>query len=56
MIHVTAGLLTGNINQQDFYEFIRYNSLSREHLTCSKHFLQRDSLFNEDVEEKIVKW
>lgn len=56
MVYVTAIFLTGTIDQPDFYEFIRHHSLSQEHLTCAKHFLQRDSLFFDDIEERILKW
>lgn len=56
MILALGFFIIGTLNPVDYREFIRTNSLSHEHLTAAKHFLQRDSLFTEDVETELTKW
>lgn len=56
MIYVTTAFLTESIDQHDIHEFIRHHSLSQEHFNCAKHFLQRDPLLDDNIEELIIKW
>lgn len=56
MILALGFFLNGTLNAIDYREFIRTNSLSHEHLVAVKHFLQRDTLFTEEVEIELMKW
>lgn len=49
-------LLTGYFHPYDYREFIRTHSLSYEHLISAKHFLQRDTIFDPQIESDLIKW
>lgn len=49
-------LLTGYFHPYDYREFIRTHSLSYEHLISAKHFLQRDKIFDPQIEADLIKW
>ncbi|KAL7027529.1 hypothetical protein ACKWTF_005475 [Chironomus riparius] len=49
-------LLTGYFHPYDYREFIRTHSLSYEHLISAKHFLQRDTIFDPQIEADLIKW
>lgn len=56
MILALGFFINGTLSAVDYREFIRTNSLSHEHLVSAKHFLQRNSLFTEEVEIELMKW
>ena len=56
MILALGFFINGTLSAVDYREFIRTNSLSHEHLVAAKHFLQREILFDEEVEIELTKW
>jgi hypothetical protein len=56
MIYALGFLTNRKLNPIDYREFIRYNSLSQEHLVSAKHFLQRESIFESEIEMKLEEW
>jgi hypothetical protein len=56
MILALGFFINGTLNHIDYREFIRTNSLSQEHLLSAKHFLQRDSIFADDIEMQLTQW
>jgi hypothetical protein len=56
MIYALGFLTNRTLNNIDYREFIRYNSLSQEHLVSAKHFLQRESIFESEIEMKLEEW
>jgi hypothetical protein len=56
MILALGFFINGTLNHIDYREFIRTNSLSQEHLLSAKHFLQRDSIFTDDIESQLTQW
>ena len=51
-----AFFINGNLNSVDYREFIRTNALSQEHLVSAKHFLQLESIFDDEIEMKLSQW
>lgn len=47
---------SGTLNPVDYREFIRFNSLSKEHLESAKHFLQLESIFDFETDVRLTKW
>jgi hypothetical protein len=56
MILALGFFINGTLNHIDYREFIRTNSLSQEHLLSAKHFLQRDSIFTDEIEMQLTQW
>lgn len=56
MILASGFFTNGKLSLVDYREFIRYNSLSQEHLVSAKHFLQLESIFEDDIEMKLSQW
>lgn len=56
MILALGFFINGTLNQVDYREFIRTNSLSQEHLVSAKHFLQRESIFTDSIELQLDQW
>lgn len=56
MIYALGYYTNGKLNHIDYREFIKTNSLSQEHLISAKHFLQRESIFENEIERKLSKW
>lgn len=56
MIYTLGFYTNGRLNQADYREFIRVFYLSKEHLISAKHFLQGESVLNDEIELKLSKW
>jgi len=56
MILALGFFINGTLNLVDYREFVRTNSLSHEHLLAARHFLQREFLFTDDIEQELIKW